>query len=330
MRLLLAAALLAAPSLAQIPPMAVSARIPAGDGRWDYASVDPVKGRLYVARGEGVLMIDLATRKVIDKFVAADRGHAAFALPDGKTLVTTNGQTGDLRFFDAAGGGELGSAKTGQKPDAAIYLPARNAIAVANAKDGTVSLVDATTRKVTASIAVGGALEYMALAPNDLLYVNVEDRGELVEIDLKTRKVTRRTKLDGCEEPSGLAYLPGTGALLSACANGVAKVTRGSDGMALADLKIGPGPDAVLLDAARQRAYIPAGGDGTLAVIDYGSGTAAVVAMVPTQAGARTGAVDPRTGTVYLPTARFGPAPKGEDHGAAIPGSFEVLVVSAK
>jgi hypothetical protein len=56
----------------------------------------------------------------------------------------------------------------------------------------------------------------------------------------------------------------------------------------------------------------------------------AVTERVPTEIGARTGALDPATGMIYLPTARFGPPPAGGGRPPALPGSFHILVVGQR
>ena len=50
-----------------------------------------------------------------------------------------------------------------------------------------------------------------------------------------------------------------------------------------------------------------------------------VIDTIPTQTGARTGAVDPKTGRIYLPTAEYNlPAPAGQ-RPTTKPGTFVVL-----
>lgn len=142
----------------------------------------------------------------------------------------------------------------------------------------------------------------------------LEDTAPIAKI--AARKVCRRTPLPDCEEPSGLA-LTSSGVLIAACANGVAKTVDATSGKPGVDLVIGRNPDAVLFDAARARAYIPSGGDGTLSIIDT-AGTPRIIGKVATQRGARAGAVD----TV----ARY--ADGGAGRPKAVPGSFEVLVIS--
>ena len=65
-------------------------------------------------------------------------------------------------------------------------------------------------------------------------------------------------------------------------------------------------------------------------MLDTSGALPRTIERVPTQRGARTGAVDPETGRVYLPTARFGPPPAPNQRPSAVPGSFEVLVVAKR
>jgi len=51
------------------------------------------------------------------------------------------------------------------------------------------------------------------------------------------------------------------------------------------------------------------------------------VGRVKTEVGARTGALDPETGDIYLPTARFAPVAQPGGKRAPVPGSFHILVV---
>jgi hypothetical protein len=73
-------------------------------------------------------------------------------------------------------------------------------------------------------------------------------------------------------------------------------------------------PDAVLYDEGRGLAYIPSALTGTLAVVALaGKQNNTLIDTVPTQIGARTGAVDPKTGKIYLPTAQYlSPTPAGK------------------
>ncbi|MDB5693392.1 MAG: hypothetical protein JWO81_2455 [Alphaproteobacteria bacterium] len=315
---LAAAAPAAAPSVVQ--------RIAGPDGGWDLLSVDPAHHRLLVARTDGVMAVDLRTGAVTPKFVAGARLHAVFAIPGTHLGIATSGQSNTAILFDSATGAVTAEVPTGASPDAAIYEPASKTVWVMNAHDGTVTIVDPATAKAVGTVTVGGGLELPALDGRGHLFVNVEDKNEIVEIDLARRSVMKHIALPGCDGPTGLTYLS-SGILVSACANGVAKLVRASTGTVAGEIAIGPRPDGAFADPARHRAYIPSGGDGTLAVIDTAPALPRLIARVPTQQGARTGAVDPATGRVYLPTARFQPPAAAGQRPRAVPGSFEVLVV---
>jgi DNA-binding beta-propeller fold protein YncE len=161
------------------------------------------------------------------------------------------------------------------------------------------------------------------------VFVNVEDKAEIAVVDIAGRKVAARYKLTGCEEPSGLALNPVTGLLIAACANKKAVVLQSKDGAIAATLIIGERPDTVIFDPNRRLFFIPCG-EGNLAVISEKSGTPVVIATVPTANGARTAALDSKTGKIYLPTADFAPPAEGEKRYKVMPGTFRVLVVGEK
>jgi DNA-binding beta-propeller fold protein YncE len=138
--------------------------------------------------------------------------------------------------------------------------------------------------------------------------------------------VLARYPMADCKRPTGLAYVEGN-RVISSC-SGLAKILDAATGHELASLKIGGFPDAVLYDPRRHLAYIPTALDGQLTEIALtGAANNTVVATVPTQIGARTGAVDPTTGRVYLPTAEYQlPVPAGQ-RPTPKPGTFQILVL---
>lgn len=318
---ILAAVLLPLPAAA----MSVTQRIALADGGWDYTAFDATGHRVFLARTDGVTTIDTGTGKVTEQFVAAQRLHAAFVIPGTMIGVLTSTTAGGAMLFDATSGKVTATIKTGPKPDAAIYDASSKMVLVMDNKDGSVAIIDPAAGTLAGTIAVGGALEFAAVDGHGHLFVNVEDQNALAMVDIAKRTVVRQAKLTGCDEPSGLAYTTG-GVLIAACANGVAKVVDAKSGKEMADIAIGPRPDAVLYDATRDRAYVPSGGDGTLTVIDTHGHGATKIDSVATARGARTGAVDPATGAVYLPAARY-EAAVGGARPKLIPGSVELLVV---
>jgi hypothetical protein len=104
---------------------------------------------------------------------------------------------------------------------------------------------------------------------------------------------------------------------------------RAADGKVIAPhLPIDRKPDAVLFDAANKSFYIPCGRDGTLAVIsESNDGALSVRASVSTAVGAHTGALDSKTGRLYLPTADYHLTVRGIE---PADGTFRILVLGLK
>lgn len=338
-RLLVTAALaacLAAPAVSAAdanssgaPGYTIVDRIPAADGGWDFANIDAGSGKLYVARSNAITAVDLATRQVTDHLAAAKRGHQVLVLDQGKTLFETDGETSLGRFVSAADGSILAEVPTGAKPDAAFLDPVTGLIAVMNAGDGTVALIDPAKRALTGKITVGGSLEFGVADGRGGAFINIEDTNSIARVNLAKRSKTGSIALPGCEGPTGLALVAGGRRLITACANQVALIVDTASGKPLATLPIGRDPDAVLVDEARSLAFIPCGGSGTLVALSIGDADhIGIRQTIPTQVGAKTGAIDPRDGRIYLPTATLAAPAPGAKRGQPVPGSFVILVVA--
>jgi DNA-binding beta-propeller fold protein YncE len=318
--------LVGAPSTAAVPsvPRVVS-RVPLHDGGWDILTVDSDNHRVLISRADGIDTVDTHTGAVTPHFVAGTRFHGVSVVPGTRLGVATEA-AGTAVVFDRVTGKVTAEVKTDPDADATIFEPSTRTVWVMNGDSGTISIVDPVAGKATGKISLGSALEFAAIDGQGHLFVNLSDKGQLAEVDIARRALIRSVPLSGCQHPTGLAYV-NPGVLISACANGIAKVTRASDLKAFADIAIGPRPDGAFADEARRRAYIPSGGDGTLTVIDTSGPLPRKIATVPTQQGARTATVDPSTGTIYSPTAKFGPATAGGGRPPLVPGSVELLVI---
>ena len=307
------------------PVYSVISQIRAGDGGWDLASVDPVDQRLYVAHGDGVTAIDLRTGAAEDRIVPGRRVHAAMAIPGTHDVISTNGETNDAFLFDGRTGQIRATIPTGKNPDAAAYDPATQTVWVFNPGSGDATVIDPRSAKAVATVQIGGSLELGVADGSGRMFVNVEDKNEVVVLDTRRRKVVRHIALEGCDGPTGIAFDPATREIVSACSNGVAIVSSTS-GRKVANLPIGKGADGAVFDAKRRLALVPSGRDGSVTIIRL-SPTPAVVGHIATAVSARTIAIDPSTGRVYLPSAILAPA-VGNERPKAIPGSFLVLVAA--
>jgi len=308
----------------------LSGRIKGPDGGWDLLVEDPDAKRLYVARSYGVMAVDLASGTVTDKLVDGAGVHGVLLLPGTSLAMSTNGKSNDAILFDRTTGQIVAKVPTGTSPDALLIEPTTGLVVIFNAKSADATLYDPATRTVVGTIALEGKPELGAADGSGRVFVNLEDKASIAVIDVAGRKVAARYALPGCEEPTGLGFDAKRGVLIAACANKIAKVIDAATGNDLGSLPIGKGPDGVLVDAKRRRALVPAG-DGTMTVLDIsGSGPLEVTGTIATQAGARTAALDEKTGAVYLPTAKLAESEKAGERRKPVPGTFEILIVSPK
>jgi DNA-binding beta-propeller fold protein YncE len=140
-----------------------------------------------------------------------------------------------------------------------------------------------------------------------------------------------------CEGPRSMAIDPTHARLFAACSNFKMVVIDPQTAAVIATLPIGPGPDAVAYDANRGLIFTANGaGDGSLTIIRQDvTDTYSVIQTLPTRQHARTLAVDPSSGNIYLTSVLYGadmntpmtngrPAPLKVSR---VDSSFPVLVV---
>jgi DNA-binding beta-propeller fold protein YncE len=305
-------------------------RIKVPDGAFDYATFDAATGHVYMPRGSYTTVIDVKTGKA-SQLMSGASDHIALPIP-GTSLVVLTQRAGTIRIADTTTDKVLAEFKGEKNPNSAAYDPITKLVFVLNKESGTATIIDPIARKSVGTIPISpNTLEFPVADGAGRIFDNIETTAEIAVIDAKARKVTGTYKLAGCEEPSGLAYAPASKLLISACGNGVAKVVQADTGKEVASLAIGRGPDAVIYDAVRKLAFIPCGRDGVLEVISLADPAhIAVIQHVQTQAGSRTGTLDPGTGRLYLMASKPDPnavPPPGGRGAPRLAGSWEVLVV---
>jgi DNA-binding beta-propeller fold protein YncE len=165
-----------------------------------------------------------------------------------------------------------------------------------------------------------------------MIYVNIEDSNEVIQIDSNKARVSKKFSIKPCEEPSGLGLDSEHGRVFSGCHNKLMTVLDTKTDKVIAILPIGANVDGSGFDSGTGLAF-SSNGDGTLTVVREASpGKFEVAETVKTQHGSRTMAIDPKTHNIYLPAAQFMP-PKAPTTENPKPGpvmardSFEVLVV---
>ncbi|HVS97244.1 MAG TPA: hypothetical protein VHE54_12205 [Puia sp.] len=295
-------------------------------GGWDYIAVGPDK-KVYVSHGTQVNILDQKTGDSVGVIPNTTGVHGIAFDEHGGKGYTSNGRLNTVTVFNLKTAAVEGQIATGQNPDAIMYEPFTKTIITCNGRSKNLSIIDCASGKVTDSIALDGKPETAVSDGEGKIYVNIEDKNEISEVDMRTRTVVASWPL-GAEGPTGLAIDMKTKRLFAGCDKQLV-VVDATSGAIVAKLPIGNGCDGVGFDEGLRLVFASCG-EGVLTVIKETSGSSfSVIGNVPTKRSARTCAVDSRTHTVYLPAAETEPAQAGQ-RPRMIPGTFQVLVVSRK
>jgi hypothetical protein len=315
----------AQPPLPGPGPYKIVQTIPGDDAFWDYATLIPEEHRLYIAREDGVSVLDLRSGKLTPVFVPGKQIHAIVPLPKGRALIT-QGAVGLATVFERATGKVVRDIDVGKKPDGAVRDPVTGQVIILDGVLDEVIFVNPDTGKVLDRIKLEGEGDSPVLDGHGRLFFNVTDHSETVVVDLASRKVVHRWPLPNCQDASPLAYDKARGLLIAGCANLKVVGLNARTGEVLGTAPIGKYPDVIMFDPIRHVFYAPTVIPGGLAVVGEGKGGAPVtLASLPIAFGVHTGALDAGAGRLYLPAGDL--QLKAGARPVVTPGTFKIFVV---
>jgi len=294
-----------------------------GPGGWDYLGIDPESRRLFISHDTHVVVLDADTGDVAGDIANTPGVHGVAIAAEFGRGFTSNGKANNVTVFDLKTLQTIDQAPTGKDPDAIVYDPASHRVFALNA-DGSATAIDATTGKVAGTVKLPGRPEFAAADGYGEVFVNIESRSELVEIDSRMLKVTNRWPLAPCKSPSGMAMDTEHSRLFIGCDNKMMAVLDAKSGKVVTTVPIGDGVDANRFDPGPGLAFSSNGDSGTLTIVHEDTPDKyTVVENVKTGEGARTMEVDPKTHNVYLMTAKFVPA---KPYPKPVPGTLRLLI----
>jgi YVTN family beta-propeller protein len=333
---LVSAIMPALPSAAAEPTPAykIAKTIPLGPGeRWDYATFDPSSGRVYVAHGDHVTVVDSTSGKVVGSVGPLPGGTHGIAISTGNGIgYTDDGKAGIAAAFDLKTLKITRQIPTAPDADGIVRDPVTGHIFVINGDSGSITVIDPKTNAVIATIKIGAGLEAGVMDGNGKFFVDGAEQHDIIAIDTKTNTVVAHYPMPGCERPHGIAVDAVTRRVFATCVNKVMTIVDADKGTVVATLPIGQGSDGAAFDPKRKLA-ISSNGDGTLSVIQEKDADHFVALPdVPTVRSARTIAIDASTGRLFLPAADITkidpPTEKGgRPHVTFAPGSAKLLVL---
>jgi DNA-binding beta-propeller fold protein YncE len=304
-----------------------------GDGGWDYLNADSDARRLYISRGTHVIVLDADSGKSVGDIPDTPGVHGIALAPELGKGFTSNGREGTVSIFDIKTLAPSNKVKVGDNPDAILYDPATKRVFTFNGRSQDSTAIDAASGKVLGTIKLDGKPEFAASDAKGEIFVNIEDKSELVAIDPNKLEVKAKWPLAPCTEPSGLSIDRKNRRLFVGCDNKMMAVVDADSGKVLATPAIGDGVDATAFDPGTGLAFASCG-EGELTVVKEESPDKFSVAEnVKTEQGARTLALDTKTHNVFVVTAKFGPPPAAtadnpHPRRTILPDSFVVLVLS--
>ncbi len=304
-----------------------------GDGGWDYLTADAAARRLYISRATHVIVLDLDSGKTVGDIADTPGVHGIALAPELGRGFVSNGREGTVSIFDLKTLATSGKVKVGDNPDAILYDPATRRVFTFNGRSQDSTAIDAEKGTVLGTIKLGGKPEFAASDGKGGVWVNIEDKSELVLIDPGKLEVKSKWPLAPCTEPSGLSLDKKNRRLFVGCDNKMMAVVNADTGKVLATPAIGDGVDATAFDDETGLAFASCG-EGVLTVVKEDSPDKfSVVENVPTQPGARTLALDSKTHRVFVVTAKFGPPPAATTDNphprrTILPDTFVVLVLA--
>ncbi|GAC1446758.1 MAG: hypothetical protein NVSMB56_08480 [Pyrinomonadaceae bacterium] len=303
-----------------------------GEGGWDYLTLDEKSRRLYVTRGNRVMVLDADTGKVVGEIADTSGVHGvAVANEFGRGFISC-GRSNTVMIFDLKTLKTIAQVKAGQNPDAIIYDPATKRVFAFNGRSHDATVIDASKGDVVGTIALGGKPEFPVSDEAGEVFVNVEDKNEIVAIDARKLVVQSHWSLAPGDEPTGLTMDLTTRRLFAVCHNKLMVVVNADTGKTVTTLPIGEGVDGVVFDP-KTKLVFSSNGEGTLTVVhEDAADKFSVVETVTTQRSARTLAFDPKTHNVFLAAAKFGESPVPTPNNprprpVIVPSSFTILVV---
>jgi len=302
-----------------------------GGERWDYVVFDSSAKRVFVAHGDHVTVVDEKKDEVIGQIGTFPGDAHGIAVATGTNQgYTDDGKAGTAVAFDLASLRPLKRIAAAPDADGIIYEPVTRHIYVINGDSGSLTVIDPKASAAIATINVGTGLEAGVADGKGRLFVDGVENHDIVRIDAETNAVEAHWVMPQCKRPHGLAIDPETRRLFATCANNILVVVDADRGTNVATLPIGGGSDGAAFDPIRKLIF-SSNGEGTLSVVsEKDAQTFITTDTIKTAPGARTMAIDPDTGRLFLVAAdiaKIDPpaAPGGRPHVTYVPNSLKLL-----
>lgn len=298
---------------------------------FDYITVDSPGRRVYLSHGTEVKVINADNGSLIGNVTGLKQDHGvAIASEFGRGFITDGGQ-GKVIIFDLNSLKVTGEAKADLDADSIVFDPASKRVFCQDGDPHSSTVIDAKSGAVVATIALGGGPEFAVADGQGTVYINLEDKGELVAIDSHKLTIKSRWPVAPAGGPTALAMDVPNRRLFSAGRKPQMLVVINADtGKVIQSFPISAGVDAAAFDPDTGMIFASTR-EGMVHIFHEDSPDKfSAVGTVKTEYGAKTMGLDTKTHNLFLDTADFSPptasAGRPGARRAPIPGTFRVLV----
>ena len=295
---------------------------------FDYITVDSAARRVYLSHGTEIKVIDADTGRLIGNITGLKKDHGvAIASEFGRGFIT-DGAEGKVIIFDLNTLQVTGEAKADSDADSVVYDSFSKRVFAQNGDPNSSTVIDARSGAVVGTIKLGGAPEFAVADGKGTVFVNLEDKSEIVAIDSQALTIRSRWPVAPAGKPTALAMDLQHRRLFSAGRSPQLLVAMDADsGKVIQSFPISAGVDAAAYEPETGMIFASTR-EGMVHIFHEDSPDKfSEVETVKTQFGAKTMGLDTKTHNLFLDTADFGaPATPGGRPGAAVSGTFRVLV----
>lgn len=276
--------------------------LPGPANRFDYQSVDPAAGRLYInhMNAGSVIVFDLDSSRIVKEIPGAERATGVWAVPQHHMVYVSAAGRHELLAIDDRSLAVVARVGNVKFPDGIAYAPVEHKVFVSDESGEADVVIDARTNRRRSTIALGGEAgntHYDSVS--HCILVAVQTRNQLVAIDPATERVVARYDLTVAhphgftlDEPGRLAFITGEG-------DGKLTVVDLRTMRVLSTHRVGDDPDVLAWDASWRRLYVAAESGVLSTFLVEGNRLRQLEDIRAPHA--HTVSVDPRTHHVYLP-----------------------------
>jgi len=271
--------------------------------RFDYQSLNPVDGRLYIAHmnADQLVVFDTKNRSVVANLDGFRRVHGVLAVPElGRIFASVTGDH-QVAVVDQTNLKTIAQVGEIKYPDGLAYAPTVQRVFVSDEHGNADALIDATSNTLASSMPLGGGAGNTVYDSGaDRIYVAVHGRNDLVTIDPLRARITARTPLTWLEDPHGIALdVENRLAFVAGESNGKLVVVDLNSMRVGPPFSVGRDPDVLAFDTGAKRLYVAAE-SGQVKIFQEANRTLELVGELHLP-HAHTVAVDSKTHLVYFP-----------------------------